>query len=349
MFNCVCIEANTKDLKELFLSLPQKLYDKKFLTQNIKVERQILNKTHPLSKDFDIYPFIVLTKSGNVISRCILTVYPNDENGYVGFFESVYSSDAVGCMIEMVKKKAKDLGIVKLIVHFYFSFLIKYIFKLDNFHNIYTGEPYNKEYYQELWEKEGFVVSDEYYSNQLRIPVSEDDSGKCKKRLEYVIDKGYDIRNVSKKTFDKDLKEIFRLLSKLYSGFPVFKMISEEQFITLYGYFKHILDYRTVFLAFKDEKLVGFLICLPNFKNNNSLWNVLKTRRKAKEYIVLYLGVDNGHLGLGGAFAELSRKFFEVHKNTSVLALIHRGNMSGAYYKNLIVDKYNYVLMSLDL
>lgn len=345
----ICLEVVSKEHQELFLSLPKLLYKKEYLTQNRKVERDILNGKHCLSSDFDIYPFIVVNGENEILSRCILTVYPNDNVGYVGFFESYYNKFAVTRLFEEVRRKAEGLGLTKLVGPVDCSFWIKYRFKVDNFDKIYTGEPYNKEYYKTLWEHVGFNVSEEYYSNQLRIPKAEDDSGKCKKRLEYVLEKGYTIRNVSRKSFDKDLREIFRLLSKLYSDFPAFKMITEEQFVSQYGYFKYILDYRTVFLAHKDEKLVGFLICLPNFENDNSLLNIIKTRRNAKEYIVLYLGVDSGHLGLGGAFAELSRKFFEAHKNYSILGLIHKGNISGAYYKNLIVDKYNYVLMEVNL
>ena len=78
-----CVEVKTKKDKDLFLSLPKKLYDKKFLTQDLELEKKILNCVHPLSIDFDIYPFILLNTSGKIVSRCVLTVYPNDYNGYV--------------------------------------------------------------------------------------------------------------------------------------------------------------------------------------------------------------------------------------------------------------------------
>ena len=56
----ICREVETEKEKELFLSLPQKLYTEYILTQDMTLERQILNGTHPLSKDFTIKPYIVV-------------------------------------------------------------------------------------------------------------------------------------------------------------------------------------------------------------------------------------------------------------------------------------------------
>ena len=49
-----CIEVNTEKNRNLFLSLPKKLYDKRFLTQDIEVEKQILNGIDIPKEIFDI-------------------------------------------------------------------------------------------------------------------------------------------------------------------------------------------------------------------------------------------------------------------------------------------------------
>ena len=101
-----CIEVEYSEDKEKFLSLPKKLYDKGFQTQDWKTEMQILNHCHVLSLDFTVYPYIVLTDSENVVARAILTVYSGDINGYVGFFESVQSQEIANCLLDKIKEKA---------------------------------------------------------------------------------------------------------------------------------------------------------------------------------------------------------------------------------------------------
>ena len=350
-----CVEVECSEDKEKFLTLPKKLYEKDFLTQDWKTEMQILNKCHILSNDFVVYPYIVLTEKDNVVARAILTVYPKDSVGYVGFFESVQSQEITNCLLDKIVEKAKSLGLEKLVGPLDASFWIKYRFKVDHFENCYTNEPYNKEYYKELWENWGFTVCDKYYSNQMRIPTEEDSLEKPKKRLEMMKSKGYVFRNPTKKTFQKDLKDIFNLMKEVYSHCSGFKMITEEQFIEMYAGLKMVLNYEMVHLAYKEDELVGFFVSLPNYGNGLNDLNILdfvrllNIKNNPKEYIMIYMGASPKHLGLGGSFAEIAKTYLQEHNCTSVSALIHEGNTSGVYYKNLIVDKYNYVLMEYDL
>ncbi len=328
-----------------FISLPDKLYDKKYNTQNKNIEKQILNGTHPLSKDFSITAYIV-REDNEVVTRGILTIYPNDDTGYIGFFESINNEYTVKLLINAIKNKCRKLGLSCLVGPVDCSFWIKYRFKVDNFNNIYTGEPYNLSYYKSLWEKSGFTTYERYYSNQLRIPTKLDINTKCKDRLNRVSNQGIKIRNTSIFSFKSDLNEIYNLLIKLYSKFPIYKHIKKEQFKKMFSYMQFVLDYRMVFVAYKNKQLAGFMICIPNYNKNNIIDNI---RHKHSEYSITYLGVDNGFYGLGGALSELCKEFLEKHKCTSIMALIHKGNTSGVFYKELSVNKYNYILMKLDL
>ena len=350
-----CVEVDNSQYKEMFLSLPKKLYSEGYLTQDWKTEMQILNHCHTLSNDFTIYPYIVLIDNDNVVARAILTVYSDDKSGYVGFFESVQSQEIVNCLLDKIKEKAIELGLEKLVGPLDCSFWIKYRFKIDHFDSCYTNEPYNKEYYKELWENWGFEVCDKYYSNQLRVPTEEDTQEKCVLRLNSMVEKGYLFRTTTKKSFDKDLVEIYHLMKDVYSHFSGFKMITEKQFVDMFSGLRMILNFDMVYLAYKDDKLVGFFIAIPNFEGglfDISMFDfirILNTKNNPKEYIMLYMGANSKHPGLGGAFAELAKQYLQKHKCSSIGALIHEGNTSGVFYKNLIVDRYNYVLMNYNL
>lgn len=346
-----CIIVNSKQEQELFLSLPKKLYNKKYLLQDLDTEIKILNKKHILSKNFEIYPYIVLDKNDNVVARCILTYYPNDTSAYLGYFECINDINAFKCLYAQIEDKVKKDSKNNIIGPIDCSFWIKYRFKANHFNHIYTGEPYNLSYYISFWKEVGFKITDNYCSNQLRVPNNNDNNDKYQKRLDNFIKNGGTIRNTSKKSFNKDLLDIYNLLIKLYSKFPGFKYITKDEFIKMFSNLKLVLDFNMVKLAFKDNKLVGFFISIPNYNHltsNINLINIIKIfqiKKKTSEYVMLYMGVDENNLGLGSALVEIIKNELKNKNSTSIGALIHSGKVSNFYYKNLVIDKYEYVLM----
>lgn len=355
-----CVEVKTKKDKDLFLSLPKKLYDKKFLTQDLELEKKILNCTHPLSIDFDIYPFILLNTSGKIVSRCVLTVYPNDNNGYVGFFESVYSEDAVNCLINKVKAKAKELGLIKLIGPIDCSIWIKYRFKVDYFDEYYTGEPYNKDYYPDLWEKIGFNKCLGYYSNRLRVPTEEDYNDKIERVTKRLLDKKkYLIISPNSDTLNVALEDVYGLLSHLYSEFPYYKYITKTQFCMLFEKLGKIFNYDMVKLVYDEndelKELIGFLVAVPNYScllNNPSIFDIgkiKKIKKNPKDFVLLYLGASPKHLGLGGVLAHLCKEYMQKYECMSINALVRENNQSGKLYEELTVKKYNYSMYEMEV
>ena len=234
------------------------------------------------------------------------------------------------------------------------SFWLGYRFKVKSdseFCLRFTGEPYNRDYYPELWQNYGFEVSDIYFSNRIRRINPADVDKKCVKRFEQSIEKGYEYRNLDMKQFDRQLDEVYELFIELYSSFPGFTHISKEQFHGLFKNMKLIIRPEMAKFVYKDGKLVGFFICIPNFYNLTtqiSLVNILKIlriKKKPKEYVLLYMGVKPEALGLGAALAEVVRRQLEIMGVESIGALIHQGKVTGNYYKKCIIDKYEYVLL----
>ena len=338
------VDSNNKIKR--FIRFPSKIYNKHELNQDKKVERQILTGKHPLSHYFDAVGFIVTSNNDNeVVARCIVTLYKDDTNAYVGFFESIDNVKAVRELFNSVEEYAIAHNKSRLIGPVDGSFWIKYRFKITEFAN-YTLEPTNKPYYPDLWQGIGFGVYEKYYSNQLRIPTESDRNPKYRKRLLQFIEAGYTIRNTSRKTFDTDLKNIYKLLIEVYAKFPIFKHIEEKEFLKLFSKIRYILDYRMVFLAYKESELLGFMVCIPNYKRETIIQSLLG---KHKEYVMMYLGASRHAPGLGGAFSELCRANLAKYKCSCIAALIHKGNTSGTFYKELTTDTCNYVLLSKEI
>ncbi len=335
-----------------FLALPKALYPRERRTQDTKAERAILNGTHPLSGELTVRAYLAVDDGASPQGRCVLTYYPDDPAAYVGFFECVEDLDVCRALLSAAEAQARADGKEKLVGPLNASFWIGYRFKVENFDEHFTGEPDNLPYYADFWEACGFTVSERYYSNYLRSPTPEDPSEKWEKRLQRALDKGYEIRSLERGKFDEALRDIYRMLVRLYAKFPAFKLISEEQFTALFGSLKYVVDYECVLLGYKDGELAGFFVCVPNYGtlvdgdlSLRDLPAILRIRRNCKEYVILYIGVDRKHLGLGGAFAQTIRQIGQNKGAGSIAALIHEGNGSGVFFRELTTHTARYVLL----
>ena len=354
--------GNEKNIRKDFLALPKTLYDKGKCPQDSKTERQILEETHVLSTTFKVTPFVAyigVDYSRKVVARALVTYYSDDETAYVGFFESVDDVEICQKLFETIFEFVKKDGKKTVVGPVDASFWIRYRFKLSSdrgFDETFSCEPYNKEYYVRLWEECGFQTSHTYESNFYRQVRTDDISPKLSQRYERMCQKGYVLRTSSFTKFDEDLIQIHKLITKTYRHFPMFTDISLKQFQSMFGYLKYVLNYSMVKLLFKDEKAVGFIICVPNFGFESmgqltlkKLFHILHIKRNPKEYIVLYMGVDEKHLGTGSALAEDIKN--ELCKNgcTSIGALILEGKVTGLYYSDLFTGKSKYVLLERTL
>lgn len=349
------VSGRADEVKRQFLELPRRLYGKADYVQNIGLEKELLNGTHILSRYFSVLPIVVLDKTGQAVSRCILTFYDGDPCAYIGFFESTDDREASGLLFAEAERHAARNGKTKLAGPLNASFWIGYRLKTNRFGTAYTGEPYNKAYYAALWESAGFEVCERYYSNELRVPTEADSSMKCRQRLQEIRSAGYMIRSPDRYTFEGDLREVYRILIRTYSRFPMFKRIEEEEFCRMFKSMKMVLDFDLVKLAYRDGVLTGFFICIPDYGSLTHqgaalanlprlLWH--KYCRKKKRYVLLYLGIDPKHPGVGAALAEVVKHELVKKKASSIGALIHQGNISGGFYKELAVSRYEYALFA---
>lgn len=348
------VEVNNNErYKTQFCYLPQRLYTKQEITQDEVTERAILEGTHLLSHYFEAHGLLVLDENGFTRSRGILTIYPGDETAYFGFFESDDELGACQCLLDRACKLAKEKDCKKIIGPVDASFWIRYRFKSNHFESSYTGEPYNKPYYTQLWAQCGFQISEEYFSNRYQKVQKGYENEQFQKRLQAKLSEGYEIKSPTKHIFDKTLVEVYDLLIELYRSFPAYKYVTREEFVQLYGYLKHILRYNMVKMAYDHGKAVGFFISIPNYKNVVygrlsviDLVKIMNIRRKPKDYVMLYMGVDSSHKGLGKAMAEVIKEELQVVQTPSVGALIRKGNINKDYFGELIEYEYRYDLLT---
>ena len=235
------------------------------------------------------------------------------------------------------------------------SFWIKYRLKTgDNFGSPYTSEPYNKAYYERLILSCGYGVYEKYGSNHYIVPYEDDP--RLTRCLERVVKKGYIIKSPQKEDFFKALEEIYEMVIRLYSGFPVFKAITKEEFFSIYEKLEKIVDFDMVKLAYYENEPVGFFVAIPDFGrmvsgkiNPLDIPKILKIKKSPKCYILLYLGAQSSHRGLGMALAESMRSSLRDKNAQSVGALIREKNLKRSYMDIYTDKSYSYCLYSKEI
>ena len=113
-----------------------------------------------------------------------------------------------------------------------------------------------------------------------------------------------------------------------------------------------ILNEKMLKFAYYENKMVGFYISLPNYHNyvyhlNNpiNLLKIFKLRKYPKDYVMLYMGVDQNHKGLGKAIVESIMQELKKSGLPSIGALARDGKVTQKYVSDLIEEQYEYVLL----
>lgn len=352
MYKLIVFDKEENNIKD-FLALPRELYSKKEIVQNEREEKQLLKEEHLLSRYFKIYKMLVYSEN-KPCARCILTVYPDDDCSYIGFFESINDIECAKLLFDEAGRISRENKCTRIMGPVDASFWIKYRLKVNNFDKrAYVSEPYNKEYYLELFLAGGYRIAETYVSNYYkRLPAFNYMDRKCMKRYENFINKGYDISSPYERDFDTAIRKIYRLLMELYKNFPIFKNIDEEDFVKHFESYRHILDFSFVKLACYNGEAVGFVIGMPDY--GNMLYSkigflkyirIVLKRIRSSNYVVLYMGVLPEHRGLGNAMVQTLIRNSQKKRSTTIGALIREGKATQGYVSDKITSSNKYVLL----
>lgn len=345
---------NEKKYIREFIKLPQTLY-KKNNTEDSKEVRSILEGKHPLCKYFKIFKFLIYDEN-TVVGRFAITTYPDDYTAYFGFFECIDNKEVSKFIFDVAKKFAKENYFKRIVGPVDASFWFKYRLKINMFDKMpYTGEPYNKEYYYKMFLDDNFRVIEHYTSNVYKVIEDNYKNEKYISRYNKYIKDGVIIKNLNMNEYDKTINDLYFVLTDLYKDFPMYKAISQEDFVNIFKSYKMILNPSMVKFAYHKDKLVGFFISIPNYNNIvynlniSKLFKILKLRKNPKEYIMLYVGVVSEYPGLGTGLSYCIINELKNNKLPSIGALTKDRKVTQNYASDLLVERYEYVLMELKI
>lgn len=334
-----------------FLSLPKKLYSADKNMESADTVRKILLGRHPLSGYFSLEAYVIYDRR-EPVGRFAITEYPEDDTAYIGFFECVEKIEVAAFLFRKAEEICRKKEYSRMIGPVDASFWIKYRLKINHFDlPPYTGEPYNREYYYDYFLENGFHVKEHYTSNGYRAIDESYVNPKYERRYRTFSEKGYRIESPTAESYGKAMEEVYSLLTSLYSGFPIYKPIAREDFRAMFRSYQSIMNLSMTKMAYLGDRTVGFLISLPDYGNlvyhlnPVNLLKVIRLRKNPGRYVMLYMGVDHAHKGLGTAMVhDIMRELKESHL-PSIGALARDGKVTQSYASDVITDVYEYVLL----
>jgi GNAT superfamily N-acetyltransferase len=341
---------------EKFVRLPADLYPPRERTSEPKTERALLQGEHVLSHYFETAGFLVLDDDDRAQARCMVTLYPGEEQAYIGFFECADDAGVSELLFAAAHDFCAENGRKTVVGPVDSSFWIKYRLKTDRFGMPYTGEPYNKPYYERLFAKAGYETAETYYSTRYRAIEPDFRNERYEKRLRDFEDRGCIIKSPEKSEYSAAMAQVYDMIDSLYADFPTFRHITRDEFLALYAPMEKIIDLSMVLMAYDGGEPVGFFVCLPDFGADvcggmtpGKLMRIIRTKHAPERYILLYLGAKKEYAGLGSALVQVIEERLKINKAASIGALVKAGKVTGGYFPELAGGRMHYILLKKEL
>lgn len=322
--------SSKKDLMQ-FIKLPWKIYqnDPHWVPPLILDRKNLLDKKkNPFYAHAEMEMFLAY-KNNELVGRIAAITNENhnkfhqDNVGFFGFFESTDDKDVSDTLFtkseKWLRERDKDIvwGPMNPSTNDEAGLLIK---GFDS--PPYVMMCHNPEYYGNLIESQGYEKAKDLYDWQLDIRGMKIPDKIL--RLAELSSKKYDltIRNIDIKNMTRDIQFIREIYNDAWSRNWGFVPFTNEEIDHMAADLKQIVIDEFVLLAFKDDRPIGFLLCIPNIneiliKNRSGrlfpagIFRLLIGMKKIKTVRTITLGIikDFQHIGLGTIlYTELIRR-----------------------------------------
>jgi hypothetical protein len=291
--------SSRKDLMK-FIKLPWKIYkdDPHWVPPLIMDRKKLLNKRkNPFFSHAEMEMFLAY-KDNELVGRIAAITNENhnkfheDNIGFFGFFESINDEDVTQALFSEVEKwlreKGKDgvLGPMNPSTNDEVGVLIEG-FKTPP----YIMMCHNPEYYDKLIKSYNYEKAKDLYDwlldiREMHIPEKI-------LRIAEMSKKKYDVtvRNIDTKHLKRDIKYIREIYNDAWSKNWGFVPFTDEEIDHLGADLKQIVIEEFVLIAFKGERPIGFLLCIPNI--NEILINIPNGRLLPTGIFKLLIGMNN--------------------------------------------------------
>ena len=349
------VRPSSNEAKD-FIRFVENIYPKDRWVKNQSLLEDLFKGSHILSHHFDFKAYIGYV-SGRPVIRGAMIYYPNQEDAYFGFFEADNQQEYMDEFMSYLGKQAGLRGYKRIVGPIQASFWLGYRMKLTQFDKEpFTGEPDNPAYYPQLWQGAGFKIIETYVSNYYRAPDTSYQSDKLLDRYRSFVFDQVRIIHPQPQKWQLYFTDIYYLLSELYADFPFYYPIRKEEFMDLFMPLAKVIHWDKITLAYYYNRLVGFMITIPDYGllleqelSLKNLYKIFKRKSKPDQFIMMYLGVSPDFLGLGSALIYPLVNQFVKEELSTISALIHQPKVTQNYQADIRTDQTHYGMFAWDL
>lgn len=313
--------VTTKKQLATFIDFPHELYadDPNYVSELHIAQRDILTPgKHPFHEHSFLQCFLAVDEKNKVKGR-IAAILNNNHNafnktndGFFGFFDSVNDESIAKALFEAAYKWLKEKGVATIIGPVNPSTNEPVGVLIDGF-----NEPpvammtYNKPYYINLIEKNGFYKKVDLFAYDIRTDSVNDRAVKLQdallKRLEQ---KGVTIRPINVKDFKNEVRKVREIYNSAWDQNLGFVPMTESEFNYLAKDLKNILNTDFCLVAEHQGKMVGFALAVPDINQilikikrgrllPTGIFKLLLGLKKINYYRVITLGVIEEYRKMG--------------------------------------------------
>lgn len=313
--------VTTKKQLATFVDFPHDLYaiDPNYVPELHIAQRDILTPgKHPFHEHSSLQCFLA-TDENNKIKGRIAAILNNNHNafnntndGFFGFFDTVDDENVAKALFEEVYKWLKAKGVSTVIGPVNPSTNETAGLLIDGFNEPAVAMmTYNKPYYIDLIEKNGFHKKVDLYAYDIRTDTVSDRAVKLQdallKRLEQ---KKITIRPINVKDFTNEVRKVREIYNSAWDENLGFVPMTESEFNYLAKDLKNILNPDFCLVAEHEGKMIGFALGVPDI--NQILIKIKRGRllpfgivkllfglKKINYYRVITLGVIEEYRKMG--------------------------------------------------
>ena len=313
--------VTTKKQLATFIDFPHELYadDPNYVPELHIAQRDVLTPgKHPFYEHSSLQCFLAVDENNKVKGR-IAAILNNNHNafnktndGFFGFFDCVNDESIAKALFEEVYKWLKTKGVATVIGPANPSTNETVGLLIDGF-----NEPpvammtYNKPYYIDLIEKNGFYKKVDLYAYDIRTETVSDRALKLQEALMRRLEqKKITIRPINVKDFKNEVRKIREIYNAAWDKNLGFVPMTESEFNYMAKDLKNILNPDFGLVAEHEGKMIGFALALPDI--NQILIKIKRGRllptgilkllfglKKITYYRVITLGVIEEYRRMG--------------------------------------------------
>lgn len=313
--------VTTKKQLATFIDFPHNLYagDPNYVPELHIAQRDILTPgKHPFHEHSSLQCFLAMDENNKVTGR-IAAILNNNHNafnhtndGFFGFFDCVNDESIAKALFEEADKWLKTKGVSTVIGPVNPSTNEPSGLLVDGF-----NEPpvammvYNKPYYIDLIEKNGFHKQVDLYAYDIRSATVSDRVLKLQdallKRLEQ---KHITIRPINVKDFKNEVRKVREVYNAAWDKNLDFVPMTENEFNYMAKDLKNVLNPDFCLVAEHEGKMVSFALAIPDINQilikikrgrllPFGIFKLLLGLKKINYYRVITLGVIEEYRKMG--------------------------------------------------